>query len=195
VALPSTTAARNFQVGFRPVTPYIEGYQVDRRTAILVMLRDTKESDMWLFAGRYGQFGPVICAIAAAALSIGSIFLVGAVRLIRKSDLACLLVTASAAVAFGYSSGFSEPVFLGGHLNAGAALIIAALGTLFGIGGEILIRRLRLVRTLLLIAGAGLLFGDVAGWIHRSAGPSKYGYSIGRLASHPHSPRISGSFW
>jgi competence protein ComEC len=110
---------------------------------------------MWLFTGRYAQFGPVICLIAIAALSIGCIFLLGALRLARRSDLAALLVIATVAVAFGYSSAFGEPVFVGnGGLNRGAALFVAVLGILLGVGGAILTHRVRLLRVLLLIAAA-----------------------------------------
>ena len=141
---------------------------------------------MWLFTGRYAQFGPVICAIAVGALVIGAIFLIGAVRLIRKSDLVAVLVTATAAVAFSYSSAYGEPVFVGnGGLNRGAVLFLAVLGILLGVGGAILMRRLRLGRLLLLVAAAGILFGDVAGWIHRSTGLSKYDYPIGRMFIEP----------
>ena len=137
---------------------------------------------MWLFNGRYAQFGPVICAIAVGVLAIGSIFLIGAVRLIRRSDLLAVLVTATAAFAFSYLSAYGEPVFVGnGCLNRGAAMFLAVLGILLGVGSAILMHRLRLVRLLLLVAAAGILFGDVAGWIHRSTGLSKYDYPIGHV--------------
>jgi hypothetical protein len=138
------------------------------------------------FTGRYAQFGPVICAIAAGALAIGSIFLVGAVRLIRRSDLVAVLATAATTVVVGYSSAYGEPVFVGnGGLNRGAALFLAGLGILVGVGGALLMRKLRLIRLLLLVAAAGILFGDVAGWIHRSTGLSKYDYPIGHVLGLP----------
>jgi len=56
---------------------------------------------MGLFVGRYAQFGPVIFAIAAAMLAIGSTFFIGAVRLIFKRDLVALLATAISTVAVG----------------------------------------------------------------------------------------------
>lgn len=141
---------------------------------------------MWLFTGRYAQLGPVICAIAVAALAIGSTFFIGAIRLIRRSDLVAVLVTVTATLAFGYSSAYGELVFVGnGGLNRGAALFLAVLGVLLGVGGVILMRRLRLVRLLLLVAASGILFGDVAGWIHRSTGPSKYDQPIRQLLSQP----------
>lgn len=100
---------------------------------------------MWLFTRRYAQFGPVICAIAVAALDIGSTFLIGAVRLIRKSDLLAVLVTATVTAAVGYSSGYGEPVFVGnGGLNRGAALFLFVLGVSLGVGGAIMMRRLRI---------------------------------------------------
>ena len=142
----------------------------------------TRECSVWLFSGRYAQFGPVICASAIAALAVGTTFLIGSVRLIRKSDLVAVLATAVVTVSVGYSWAYGEPVFVGnGGLNRGAALYLAVLGVLLGVGGAILIRRLRLVRLLLLVAASGILFGDVAGWIRRSAGPSKYDQPIGRL--------------
>jgi hypothetical protein len=136
---------------------------------------------MWLFTGRYAQFGPVICAIAVAAMATASTFLMGAVRLIRKSDFVAVLITATVTVAVGYSSAYDAPVFVGnGGLNRGSALLLAVLGVLVGVGAT-LVRRPRLVRLLLLIAASGILFGDVAGWIHRSAGPSKYDHPAGQI--------------
>lgn len=141
---------------------------------------------MWLFTGRYAQFGPVICAISVIAVAVGLLFLIYALRLIRKSDLVAVLVTAIVTVAVGYSSGYGEPVFVGnGSLNRGAALFGAAIGVFLGVAGAILMRRLRLARLLLLIAASGILFGDVAGWIHRSAAPSKYDYPIGHFVPLP----------
>jgi hypothetical protein len=141
---------------------------------------------MWLLTGRYAAFGPVICVIAVAAGAVGATFLIGAIRLIRKSDLGAVLMTAMGAVAYGYSSAYGEPTFVGnGALNRGAALSVAVLGVLLGVGGAILLSRLRLLRLLLLIAASGILFGDVAGWIRRTTGPSKYDQPIGQLLSPP----------
>jgi hypothetical protein len=141
---------------------------------------------MWLVTGRYAEFGLVICAIAGAALTIGAIFFIGAVRLIRKSDLFAALVTAAVTLAVGYSSAYGEPVFVGnGGLNRGAALLLAVLGIFLGVVAQIIMRRLRLLRLLFLVAASGILFGDVAGWIHRSTGPSKYDQPIGELLSPP----------
>lgn len=45
---------------------------------------------MWLFVGRYAQFGPIICAMAIAALVFGASFLFIAVRLFAsKIDSRC----------------------------------------------------------------------------------------------------------
>jgi hypothetical protein len=141
---------------------------------------------MWLFNGRYAQFGPVICAIAIAALAVGFTFLIGAVQLIRKPDLVLVVVTATLASALGYSCAHGEPVFVvGSGLNRGAALFLAILGVLLGVVGAILSRRLRLVSLLLLVAASGILFGDVAGWLHRTTGPSKFDQPIGKLLSAP----------
>src|SRR5215475_6158122 len=107
-----------------------------QRTAAPATVCVTREFDMWLFTGHYAQFGPIICSIAVAVLAIGSTFLIGAARLICKSDLVAVLTTGMATVAVGYSSAYSEPVFVGnGSLNRGAALFLAVLGLLLGVGG------------------------------------------------------------
>ena len=135
---------------------------------------------MWLFTGRYAHFGPAICAIAFVALSIGLLFLFGALRLVRRSDVAAIIPFAALAAYLGYSSGFGEPVFVGnGTLNRGSALIAAVFGLMLGVCGALVPRRLRLTRMLLLLAAAGILLGDVTGWIQRSSGPSKYEHPIG----------------
>ena len=129
---------------------------------------------MWLPIGRHAQFGTIVWEIAAAALAIGSIFLVVALRLIRRPNPTPVLATAIVTVAVGYSSAYSEPVFAAnGGLNRGNALALALVGVLLGVSGAFLIRRPQLARLLLLVAASGILFGDVAGWIHRSTGPSK----------------------
>jgi hypothetical protein len=125
--------------------------------------------------------------IALVALAIGVMLLAGVVRMICRSDLVPVLVIGGVAAVFGYSSSDGEPVFVGnGGLNIGAALFAAVLAILLGAIGAIL-GRLRLVRVLLLVSAAGILFGDVAGWLHRSAGPSKYDYPAGRIISSPRS--------
>lgn len=141
---------------------------------------------MWLFAGRYAHFGPIICAIATVALTVGLTFLGVAVRMARKPELALSCATALAALLFGYLAGYAEPVFVGnGGLNRGAALLVAVLGISVGLGGVVLTRRLHLMRVLLLAAASGILIGDVAGWIHRSSGPSKYDHPIAQVVPHP----------
>jgi hypothetical protein len=124
--------------------------------------------------GRYAQYGPAICVIAVGAVSIGVIFLVIAARLVQRSDVACVLITATVAAAFSESQSFGEPIFTGNSLDRGVALFLAVLGILLGVGGVILSQKLRLLRVLILVAASATLFGDVAGWIRRSAGPSKY---------------------
>jgi hypothetical protein len=129
---------------------------------------------MWLFTGRYAQYGPAICVIALGVLSIGVIFLVIAVRLVQRRDVACVLITAIVAAAFSESQAFGEPVFVSNNFNHGTALFLAIVGILLGIGGVVLLNKLRLLRILILVAASATLFGDLAGWIRRSAGPSKY---------------------
>ena len=141
---------------------------------------------MWLFAGRYAHFGLIICVIATVALAIGFTFLGVAVRMARRPELAMSCATALAALLFGYAAGCAEPVFVGnGGLNRGAALLTAVLGISMGLGGVVLTRRLHFVRVLLLAGAAGILVGDVAGWIRRSSAPSKYDYPIGQLVPPP----------
>lgn len=136
---------------------------------------------MWLFVGRYAHYAPAICAIAVAAVATACMFLARAARLVRRSDLLAVIVVAVSAAWFGYMSGFAEPVFVGnGSLNRGAALLLAIFGGVLGVGGAILPAELRMTRILLLFAAAGLIFGDVAGWIQRSAGPSKYDHPVGK---------------
>jgi hypothetical protein len=136
---------------------------------------------MWLFTGRYAQYGPAICVIAFGVVSIGVIFLVIAVRLVQRRDVACVLITATVAAAFSESQAVGEPVFVSNSLNQGTALFLAIVGILLGIGGVVLLNKLRLLRILILVAASAILFGDLAGWIRRSAGLSKY--DVGASAS------------
>jgi hypothetical protein len=129
---------------------------------------------MWLFKGQCAQHGPAIVAVTAVAVCIAILFLRIAARSVRRSDLGWFVVVGVAAVSLGYSSGFSEPVFVGSSLNAGAALFIGITAIGVGIIGVFVIKKFRLLRVLVLIAGAGILFGDAAGWLYRSAQPSKY---------------------
>jgi hypothetical protein len=141
------------------------------------------KTEMWLFTGRYAQYGPAICVIALGVLSMGVIFLVIAVRLAQRRDVACVLITATLAAAFNESQAFGEPVFVSNSLNPRTALFLAVVGILLGTGGVVLLIKLRLLRVLILVAASAILFGDVAGWIRRSAGPSKY--DAGGSASAP----------
>jgi len=128
---------------------------------------------MLLFKGPYAQHGPAILAIAVVAVCVGILFLRIAARLIRRSDLGWVIVVGIAAVSLGYSSGFSEPAFVGRSLNAGSALFFGITAIGVGIIGVFVIKKLRLLRVLALVAGAGILLGDAAGWLHRFAQPSK----------------------
>lgn len=86
------------------------------------------------------------------------------------------LLTFLIAMAIGEAIGFSEPVFIPGHgLNRGSALALAAAAALAGFGALLLPERVRGQRILILLVASGLLLGDVAGWIRRSAEPSKFG--------------------
>jgi hypothetical protein len=141
---------------------------------------------MWLFRGRYAQYGPVICGIALCFASIAAIFTLVAARITYRREgssgrggttgkiIAGLLI-AAAAMMFGEIIGFGEPVFVPGYgLNAGDALILAVAATLLGIAALVSPKRLRRWRVLLLVLASGMIFGDITGWIRRSAQPSKY---------------------
>ena len=133
---------------------------------------------MWLFTGRYSHLGPGICLIALAVASISAIFISSAARLVQRRDLKAanvvnLLLAAIPAAILGQAEGFGEPVFVSDGLNGGEALFLAIAGVLLGFGGLILSNKLRLLRVLILIVASAILFGDIAGWIRRSAGPSK----------------------
>ena len=142
---------------------------------------------MWLFTGRYGQYGPAICAIALGVAAIGIAFLVVAARLVRRSDVSAgsvvgVILAVMAAAVIGEVQAFGEPVFVSEGLNKGAALMLAIVGLLLGAGGVSVSSKRRLLGVLLLVAASGLLFGDVVGWIRRSAGPS---YRSGALHALP----------
>jgi hypothetical protein len=136
---------------------------------------------MWLFTGRYRELGPVICLIAFIAASIGSIFLIVAARLVRRHDLRArkfvsVLLAVIAIATVSERLGYGEQVFIPPHsLNRGGALFIAIVGMLLGAVGVILSNRARLLRVFLLLVASGILFGDLTGWLRRSAGPGKYG--------------------
>lgn len=88
------------------------------------------------------------------------------------------LILLAAAATLGEIVGFGEPVFIPGYgLNKGEALLLAIAATLLGFGALVLPGSPRRWRTLLLLVSSGMLVGDTAGWIRRSAQPSKYGES------------------
>ena len=150
---------------------------------------------MWLFTGRYRELGTAICLISFVAASLGSIFLIVATRLIRgqKFRTGKIIGVLLAAIAVGFISlgvGSAEQVFVPPlSLNRGIALFGAIAGTLLGSVGMILPNRTRLLRVLLLAVAAGILFGDLTGWLMRSAGRSKYDFPAGKL----HVPDLTGS--
>lgn len=131
-------------------------------------------TEMWLFTGRYAQYGPAICVVALGVSSVAIIFLVIAARLVRRHDLASVIFTATALAAISEYQASGEPVFVSNRLNRGVALILAIVGVLLGIGGVALPKKLRGLRMLILVAASAIIFGDVAGWIQRTTGPSKF---------------------
>ncbi len=144
---------------------------------------------MWLFRGRYAHYGVAICIVALGFASVAILFALMAGRLalrsegrsgreVRSHSTIWGLIILAAAAAFGEIVGFEEPVFVPGHgLNRGDALILSVFATLLGISALALPRNLRRWRVLLLLGTSGMLLGDVAGWLRRSAQPSKYGPS------------------
>jgi len=135
---------------------------------------------MWLFTGRHRELGAAICVIAFIAASIGSVFVILAGRLITRQDLSArkvlsfLLCAVTISATIGATQGFGEPVFTPPNaLNRGSALFIAILGALLGVVGAMLSNKARLLRVLLLVVASGLLFGDLTGWLWRSAGATK----------------------
>jgi hypothetical protein len=150
---------------------------------------------MWLFTGRYRELGTAICLISLVVASLGSIFLVVAARLIRgqKFRTGKLIGVLLTAIAVGFISvglGSAEQVFVPPlSLNRGIALFGAIAGIFLGFVGMILPNRTRLLRVLLLAVAAGVLFGDLTGWLLRSAGRSKYDFPAGKL----HVPDLTGS--
>jgi hypothetical protein len=141
---------------------------------------------MWLFTGRYAHYGVAICIVALGFASVAILFALTAGRLAlrgegrsgrdaRSNSIVWGLIVLAAAAAFGEIAGFEEPVFVPGYgLNRGDALILSVLATLLGIGALVLPRNLRRWRVLLLLGASGVLLGDVAGWLRRSAQPSTY---------------------
>jgi hypothetical protein len=141
---------------------------------------------MWLFTGRYAHYGVAICVTALGSAFIATIFAAMAGRLAfrgkgnsgrnLKSDIIWGFIILASAGAFGGLVGFAEPVFVPGHgLNKGNALFLAVSAVLLGAGALALPGNPRRWRVLLLLAASGMILGDVAGWLRRSAQPSKYG--------------------
>jgi zinc transporter ZupT len=77
--------------------------------------------------------------------------------------------------------GSGEQVFVSDSLNLGVALFLGVAGIVLGLIGVILSNRFRPLRVLLLFASSAMLFGDLTGWLLRSAGPSKYTSPAGLL--------------
>ena len=142
---------------------------------------------MWLFTGRYRELGTTICLISFVAASLGSIFLIVAVRLSQRQKFSTwkiigVLLTVIAVGFISVGLGSVEQVFIPPNgLNRGIALFAAIAGTLLGSVGVILPNRTRLLRVLLLSVAAGMLFGDLTGWLLRSNGISKYDSPAGML--------------
>jgi hypothetical protein len=135
---------------------------------------------MWLFTGRYGNLGPLICTIALGIAAIGSAFIVIALRRVKRSDIreesafGAILALMAGAV-FGGELAYGEQVFVSNRLNEGAALFVAIIGILLGASGVVISIKRRLLGILFLVTAAGILLGGVVGWIWRTTGPSKYG--------------------
>ena len=85
-----------------------------------------------------------------------------------------VFLVAIPASFLGYAVGFGESVFVSDSLNLGEALFLAVAGIVLGWIDVILSNRFRPLRVLVLFAASAMLFGDLTGWILRSAGPSKY---------------------
>ena len=134
---------------------------------------------MWLFTGRYAHLGCAICLIAFVVASVGIGFLALAFRPIQKRDLnfpniVTALLVAIPASLLGYAVGAGEQVFVSDSLNIGMALFFAVAGIVLGLIGVTLSSRFHSLRFLVLFAASAILLGDLAGWILRSAAPSKY---------------------
>ena len=142
---------------------------------------------MWFFSGRYRELGTAICLIALVTASVGSIFLIVAARLIRRQNFSSggiigAVIALVAVSVISASLGSAEQVFIPPHsLNRGIALLVAIAGTLLGAVGVILSKGTRVLRVLLLVVAAGILFGDLTGWLLRLAGVSKYDSPAGRI--------------
>lgn len=116
-------------------------------------------------------------ALLCVVFAVGVAFLVAAVRLVRREDLTISNIAAAVGVmtattAFSDVQAYGEPVYVGGRLVIGAALFLVITGIVLGLGGFVVSGTRRWLGILLLVAAAGILFGDVAGWLQRSMGPS-----------------------
>jgi hypothetical protein len=79
-----------------------------------------------------------------------------------------MLLTVIAGGLISEGLGSAEQVLIPPNsLNRGIALFAAIAGTLLGSVGVILPNRTRLLRVLLLAVGAGMLLGDLTGWLLR----------------------------
>jgi hypothetical protein len=146
---------------------------------------------MWLFTGRYRELGAAICLISFVVASFGSTFLVVAIQLARRPKLSIgkivgVLLAVISVGFIGEGLGSAEQVFIPPNsLNQGIALFAAIIGTSFGlvgiILGMVLRNRARLLRLLFLGVAAGMLLGDLAGWLERSHGLDKYDSPAGML--------------
>jgi hypothetical protein len=155
------------------------------------LIRTDEDSNMWLFTGRYAHLGAAICLITFVVASVGIVFVTRAARLIQRRDLNVpnifnVLLVAVPASLLGYAVGSGEPVYVSDSLNLGEALFLAVVGIVLGLIGVTLPSRLRPLRVLVLFAASAVLFGDLTGWILRSAAPSKYTSPIGGV--HPVPP-------
>jgi hypothetical protein len=141
---------------------------------------------MWLFTGRYAHLGTAICVITFVVASVCIAFITTAVRLIQRRDLKVpnivnvFLVTIPASL-LGFAVGSGEPVFVSDNLNLGVALFLAVADIVLGLIGVALSNRLRPLRVLVLSAASAMLFGDLTGWILRTAAPSKYTSPAGSI--------------
>jgi hypothetical protein len=143
------------------------------------LIRTGEDLNMWLFTGRYAHLGAAICLIALVVASVCIVFITTAVRPSQRRDLKVsnivnVLLVAIPASLLGYAVGCGEPVFVSDNLNLGMALFVAVAGIVLGLIAVTLSNKLRPLRVLVLFASAAMLFGDLTGWILRSAAPSKY---------------------
>ncbi len=150
------------------------------------LIRTGEELNMWLFTGRYAHLGTAICLVTFVVASIGIVFITTGVRLVQRPDCKVpnavnVLLAAIPALLLGHVVGSEEQVFVSDRLNLGVALFLGVAGSVLGLIGVILPNKFRPLRVLLLFASSAVLFGDLTGWLFRSAGPSKYTSPAGLL--------------